>query len=642
MKHWLCIAAVAGLLAGPASAQDVERITEGNLVMENIPDIPPQVRERLQQYQNTRSAGFQDFAEAEGGILISTRFGETTQIHHVAAPGGMRRQLTFFDERVSGASYRPGTGGAFLYSRDTGGDEMFQGYLFDIATGISTRVTEAETRNGGFTWAKDGEWLAWYRALPGEADWDLHIADPDDPDTTRRLLMEGDGAMYPLEFSPDGRQLLVGRYYSIQHSDIYQLDIASGALTELNAGEDIAYGAVEYLPGGGSVIAVSDQFGEFRRITRIDLDSGDVTVLGPDHGWDVEGFDISPDGNLIAYTTNSGGLSELHFLSLDDQPAPASPELPVGLIGGLQFDDSGERLGLSFVAATAPADAWVLDLQDGALIQWTQSEVGGLDTGNFVSPELIEYETFDERMIPAFVFRPQGEGPHPVIVSIHGGPEAQYRPGFSSTFQYWINELGAAVIAPNVRGSSGYGNEYVALDNGFRREDSVRDIGALLDWIETQDDLDADRVIVYGGSYGGYMVLASLVHFNDRLAGGIDIVGISNFVTFLENTSGYRRDLRRAEYGDERDEDMRQHLEEISPANRAGDITSPLFIIQGANDPRVPASEAEQILAAVRDAGGDPWYLLALDEGHGFAKQSNQDFQREAETMFLREVLGVD
>lgn len=642
LKSVVMAAALAAIAASATTAQDVERITEGNLVMENIPAIPPEVRERLQQYQNTRAAAFQDFATGEGGILVSTRFAETTQIHHVAEPGGMRRQLTFFDERVSGASYRPDIGGAFLYARDTGGDEMYQGYLFDLASGGSVRVTEADTRNGGFTWSDDGEQLAWYRARPGEADWDIIIADPDAPDSTRRVLMEGEGAMRPLEFSPDGSRLLIGRYYSIQHSDLFLLDIATGALTQINPDVDVAYGGVAFEPDGASLIAVSDQFGEFRRITRIALDSGAVEAIGPDLGWDVVGLDLSPDGRLLAYTTNSGGVAELHFLTLDGSPAPAAPDLPVGQIGGLQFDESGDRLGLSFAAATAPADAWVYEIGSGELVQWTMSEVGGLDTARFVSPELVSFESFDERPIPAFVYRPQGDGPHPVIISIHGGPESQYRPSFSSTFQYWINELGAAVIAPNVRGSSGYGNEYVALDNGFRREDSVRDIGALLDWIATQDDLDPERVIVYGGSYGGYMVLASLVHYNDRLAGGIDIVGISNFVTFLENTSGYRQDLRRAEYGDERDEDMRQHLEEISPANRAGDITVPLFIIQGANDPRVPASEAEQILAAVRDAGGDPWYLLALDEGHGFAKQSNRDFQREAETMFLREVLGVD
>jgi len=265
--------------------------------------------------------------------------------------------------------------------------------------------------------------------------------------------------------------------------------------------------------------------------------------------------------------------------------------------------------------------------------------VGGLDTSTFRDAELVSFESFDGLEVPAFVFRATGDGPHPVLIYIHGGPESQFRPRFSSNFQFWANELGVTIIAPNVRGSSGYGSTYVGLDNGYNREDSVRDIGALLDWIQTQGDLDEDRVAVYGGSYGGYMVLASLTHYSDRLVGGIDAVGISNFVTFLENTQGYRQDLRRPEYGDERDPDMRAFLESISPLNHASDITVPLFIIQGANDPRVPASEAEQMLAAVRANGQDAWFLMAMDEGHGFRKKSNRDFQYQAIALFLERYL---
>ncbi|HCY56233.1 MAG TPA: S9 family peptidase, partial [Oceanicaulis sp.] len=259
---------------------------------------------------------------------------------------------------------------------------------------------------------------------------------------------------------------------------------------------------------------------------------------------------LSPDGSVIAYTTNEGGISEIYIINAATGESLPGPDLPVGLIGGITFSPDGNRIGFTHSSAASPGDAWVYDLVSGELVRWTQSEVGGLDTSRFSAPQLISFESFDGLEVPAFIHRPSGEGPHPVIVSIHGGPEAQARPGFSSTFQYWLQELGAAVVVPNVRGSAGYGNEYVNLDNVFLRENSVRDIGALLDWIATQPDLDENRVVVYGGSYGGYMVLASLVHYSDRLAGGINIVGISNFMTFLENTQDYRRDLRRVEYGD--------------------------------------------------------------------------------------------
>ena len=298
----------------------------------------------------------------------------------------------------------------------------------------------------------------------------------------------------------------------------------------------------------------------------------------------------------------------------------------------------------------SPSDTYVLELRNdpleyGKLTRWTSSEVGGLDTSRFASAELIEYPTFDEvdgepRMIPAWLYKPQGAtGELPVVVSIHGGPEGQARPGFSSTYQMWMDTLGVAVLVPNVRGSAGYGKTYLGLDNGFKREDSVKDIGALLDWIETQPDLDQDRVAVFGGSYGGYMVLASSVHYSDRLRAAVNIVGISNFVTFLENTQDYRRDLRRVEYGDERDPAMRAHLEKISPLNNVNKIDVPMFVVQGENDPRVPVTEADQIVKALRENGKPVWYMNALNEGHGYRRKENRDIYQQATVLFFREHL---
>ena len=640
MRKLIGLAAIAMMAINGTAMAQVERVVVGNLEMENIPDIPAEVSERLRTYQNVRGAGFQGFLP-DGGILISTRFAETSQIHRVDAPLGTRSQLTFYDEPIGGASVRPGDSGEFLFSRDRGGDEYFQLFLFDTDTGRTRQITEDTTRNGSASWSSDGEQIAWYRSTEGDPDWDILVADTDNPDN-RRVLVEGEGAVFPGDWADDGSKIAMIRYYSITHSDLFIVDTASGDVRELNADLDIAYAAHEFEPGGDSLLVVTDANSDFRRVVRMDVATGEMTPVTPDHGWDVQGMDLSPDGRTLAYVLNAGGVSQLRMMDVRTGDQLEAPDLPIGLIGGMQWDEAGERIGFTLNAATSPSDAWIYTLESQALTRWTMSEVGGLNTETFVEPELISFESFDGLEVPAFVYRPESDGPHPVIVSIHGGPESQYRPGFSSTFQYWLNELGAAVIAPNVRGSSGYGREYVMMDNVFNREDSVRDIGALLDWIETQPDLDSDRVVVFGGSYGGYMVLASLVHYSDRLAGGVNIVGISDFRTFLENTAGYRRDLRRAEYGDERDPDVAAFFEEISPARQAAEITAPLFIIQGLNDPRVPASEAEQILAAVRAAGGDPWYLLANDEGHGFRKKVNRDFQREAETMFFREVLGLD
>lgn len=636
-RVWAATAALLITVAAAAQeARPVERIERGNLVIEGIPEIPQAVSDRLQQYANTRSAYFSGFTE-DGGILIVTRFAETYQVHKVDEPLGMRRQLTFYDEPVQGTAVRNGERTAFVFGKDTGGDEFYQGWLFDLETGRTTSFTEDGTRNGAFAWRNDGAHVAWFRATTDSTDWDILTADPADPASVT-VALEGDGAMIPLDYADDGESLLVLKYISINRSQIYTLDLARGELDEIRPDAQVSWGGGEFLPDG-RVLTVSDEGSQFQRILIVDPRADEIEVLTPDLHWDVENLVLSPDGHTVAYTLNEGGTETLHFLDLQTGGSRDGPDLPAGLISSTDFDESGERLGFTFSSATSSGDAWVYDLRSGDLTQWTQSELGGINPEIFVEPRLVSYETFDGRDIPAWVYEPQGEGPHPVIVYIHGGPEGQYRPGFSSTFQYWVNELGAAVVAPNVRGSRGYGKDYLKLDNGMKRKDSVKDIGALLDWIAGQPDFDADRMVVYGGSYGGYMVLASAVDYSDRLAGAVDIVGISNFVTFLENTEDYRRNLRRREYGDERDPEMRAFLQRISPANNAQKITVPLFIIQGANDPRVPASESEQMLEAVRANETEAWYLLAKDEGHGFDKKSNQDYMREAVTVFLQKVL---
>ena len=366
--------------------------------------------------------------------------------------------------------------------------------------------------------------------------------------------------------------------------------------------------------------------------------------------WNVENFDLSPDGRRIAYAVNVDGASELHIIDLRLRSATRelpAPTLPTGVVGNFGWDGSGSRLGVTLNAATAPSDVYIYDVASRALRRWTESEVGGLDARTFVAPRLVRFPTFDSasggpREITAWVYEPRTPGPHAAIVNIHGGPESQARPTFSSTIQYWVNELNVAVVVPNVRGSSGYGRTFIDRDNGFRREDSVKDIGALLDWMGAQPrNFDMSKVIAYGGSYGGYMVYACMEMFPQRFAGAVDIVGISSFVTFLENTSGYRRDLRRMEYGDERDPQMRAHLFAISPLTNANRIARPVFIVTGFNDPRVPRTEAEQMLAALRRNNVEAWFMMAKDEGHGFAKKDNQEAQREAETLFFQKLIGT-
>jgi dipeptidyl aminopeptidase/acylaminoacyl peptidase len=629
------------LPAAPSLAQ-VERREVGNLVLENIPDISPEVARRMRQYTNFRSARFIGWHPDGQGLYVKTG----SQIHYVEQPGGSRQQLTFFNEPVGEAAVRPaGQPAGFLFLKDVGGSEFFQIFYFDLATGEYSVLTDGQYWKGGLVWSQGGDRFVYYSTARNGRDWDIYVADVEDPGASR-MVLEAEGPYYPMEWSPDDSRLLVRQQVSWTESYLYVVDLSSGEVIRLNpSDEKIAYGRdAAWSRDGLGVYYTSDENSEFQRLRYYDLASGQSTVLTGSVPWDVEALEVSHEGDAIAFVTNEDGIDRLHLRIIARWRTVPVPELPVGLIRELRFSPDDRQLGLTLNTPRTPSDTYTLDIGRRILTRWTYSEVGSLKTENFSVPELIHYPASAEpeaphRMIPALYYRPaRVEPPYPVIISIHGS-EDQARPSFSSTYQYWINELGVALLEPNVRGSTGYGKTYVQLDDGVNRERSVRDIGALLDWIEDQPELDKDRVAVYGSSYGGYMVLASMTHYNDRLKAGVEMAGISNFVTFLEKTQEYRRDSRRAEYGDERDPQIRDFLISISPVTNAHKITKPMFIAQGQNDPRVPASESEQIVAIIRENGGQVWYMLAKDEGHGFRKRSNSSFYRHAVVLFWEHYL---
>ncbi|RLG73140.1 MAG: S9 family peptidase [Methanobacteriota archaeon] len=626
--------------------QTPESVEKGNLVIEGISEIPKRIEERMLQYQNTRSAYIYDWLPSGEGMLISTRFGETRQVHWVKKPGGARHQITFFKEPVSGAAVCPDKDkNGFLFIKDVGGGENYQIFFFDLGSGKYEMLTDGSGRNTLGLWSNRGDRFVYSSTKRNGRDWDIYVADLENPGKPT-LLLQVEGYWRAVDWSPDDRKLLVLNYVSANESYYYILDLESGELEQINPNkEKISYWGARWSKDGRGVYLVSDEESEFHQLKYYDLERKEFTVLTGHIPWDVDEFELSPKGDLIAFVTNEDGISKLHLMDTKTREELGTPELPVGQVYGLEFSPDGEKLAMVINTPQTPGDIYVLNIKTNSLERWTYSEVGGLKTEDFVTPKLIHYPTFDmvgdkPRMIPAFYYKPdKGEPPYPVLIYIHGGPESQYVPYFWPTIQFYVKELGIAVIAPNVRGSSGYGKSYLKLDNGYKREDAVKDIGKLLDWIEQQPELDSERVAVMGGSYGGYMVLASMIHYNDRLRAGIEICGISNFVTFLENTEDYRKDLRRVEYGDERDPEMREFLERISPTTNAHKITKPMFIAQGLNDPRVPVSEAEQIVGAIRENGGVVWYLLAKDEGHGFRKKSNRDYYNNAVVLFLEEYL---
>jgi dipeptidyl aminopeptidase/acylaminoacyl peptidase len=644
----LALAFAAFALASPSASAQAARVEQGNRVSENLPEIPGGLLERLNRYQNTRGASVAGWLGNEC-ILISTRFAETAQAHRVCQPMGAREQLTFYPEPIAGLTPAPAEAWrqGFVFAKDRGGDEFSQLYWFDQASRTATLLSDGKrSQNGGTVLSGDGGLMAWTSTARNGTDRDVWLLDTRSG-KSRPLLTAG-GSWSALDFSPDGKRLLVSRYVSANESHPGEVDVASGDVRMFPVdGGKAAFGGFKYAGDGKAVYYVSDEpvagtASEFQTLRHHDPADGAPRELSGHIPWDVEGFTIAEDGRHLAFVTNEDGINRLHVLSLPAHRPVRLPDLPVALIGGIAFSPDGKRLAVTLNAANSPSDVHVIDLATAGLARWTRSEVGGLDTSGFAMPQLIRFPTFDEvegtpRTIPAFYYkpsRPAAGGKYPVVINIHGGPEGQAQPGFNPTTQFLLDELGVAVLVPNVRGSSGYGKTYLQLDNGMLREDSVKDIGALLDWIAGQPELDAGRVGVAGGSYGGYMVLAAMTHYPERIRAGVDVVGISHFGTFLQNTEDYRRDLRRAEYGDERDPAMHEFFERISPLNNAGRIAAPLFVAQGRNDPRVPYTEAEQIVAAVRGNGQPVWFLMFNDEGHGFRKKANRDYYTAAEMLF--------
>lgn len=615
-----------------------------NLVLDGVPAIPASIAEAVGRYTEFRSAGFSSWHPTRREMLISTRFGDVSQIHHVKMPGGARTQLTFFRERVGGGSFHPIKPDYFVFSKDVGGGEWFQNYRYDLATGDFTLLTDGKSRNSLGVWSKDGAKMAYNSTRRNGKDVDLYVIDPVDPKTDRLLAQVEGGGWFPSSWSPDGTKLLVVEYISVNESYLWLFDGQTGTktlLTPKGGKEQVSYGGVDFGPDGKGFYLTTDLNSEFQRLSYYDLVTKKFSVLTGHINWDLDNFDLSPKGDLVAFVSNEDGVGVLHLLDTKTGKELPKPKLPPGTVSGTRFHPQLGYLAFNLSSARSATDVYTLELGTGNVERWTYSETGGLRTDDFPEPELIKWKTFDGRMISGFLYNPPAKfhGKRPVIVAIHGGPEGQSRPGFQGRINYCLSEMGIALVYPNIRGSSGYGKTFLKLDNGLLRENSYKDIAALLDWIKTQPNLDGDRILVTGGSYGGHATLAVATHYSEKIRCAVDVVGMSNLVTFLERTESYRRDLRRVEYGDERDPKMRKYLETIAPMNKLENLKKPLFVVQGLNDPRVPASESAQIVAAMKKSNVPVWYLLANDEGHGFSKKKNQDFQFYSTIMFLQEFL---
>jgi dipeptidyl aminopeptidase/acylaminoacyl peptidase len=624
-------------------AQEATIAPPENIVADGVPKVAAAVGETAGRYSENRSAFPADWNPQRREMIIGTRFANTYQAHLVKVPGGARQQLTFYPEPVYGGSFHPNGGDYMVFAKDVGGGEWYQFFRYDFSSGESTLLTDGKSRNTSAQWSNGGDWIAYVSSRRNNEDMDLWAMNPADRKTDHLVIQLKGGGWEPQDWSPDDKKILLVEGISVNETYLWTVDPATGEKKELTprkTNEQVAYSNARFSKDGKGVYFTSDKDSEFQRLMYMDLESKQTRVLTAHIPWDLDEFALSWDGKKIAFVSNEEGLSAMHLLDTGTGKELPVPKLPVGLVSGLIWHRNGRDLAFGISSASSPGDAYSLDVTTGKLERWTSSETA-VKTDAFPEPELVRWKSFDGRMISGFLYRPPAKftGKRPVLIEIHGGPEGQSRPDFLGRNNYYLNELGIAVILPNVRGSTGYGKAFTKLDNGFLREGTYKDINALLDWIGTRPDMDGGRVAITGGSYGGHMTLAVSTFYSDRIRCSIDVVGPSNLVTFLEHTEAYRRDLRRVEYGDERDPKMREFLERIAPMNNVEKIKKPMMVVAGKNDPRVPVTESDQIVAALKNQGTPVWYVMAKDEGHGFQKKANADFQFYTTVEFLQEYL---
>ncbi len=626
------------------SANNDENVPGDNLIVEGIPKIPASLAETAGRYTRSRWATLSSWHPTKREMLIITQFGETAQLHYLKSPGSARTQLTFSSDEIVGGSIQPKTGSCFVFRKDKDGDQFYQIYRYDFSTGNVSLLTDGRSRNESPVWSNSGELLIYGSNRRNEKDMDLWVMNPADPKSNKMLAQLEGGFWIPFDWSPDDSKVLVYQHISVNKTNLWTIDTKTGTktlITPQEENENVAYWFGQFTKDGKGVYATTDRDSEFQRLAYIDLHTKRLTFVTDWVHADVDEFDLSPDGATLAFITNEDGLGRLHLLDTRTRQARSVPNLPVGVVYGVRWNPKGNELGYGFSSARYPDDVYSLNIQTKRMERWTFSESGGINTDEFNEAELIRWPSFDGRRVSGLLYRPPAKfsGKRPVIISLHGGPSTQTRPGFGGRNNYFLNELGIALIYPNYRGSSGYGKTFLQLDDGYKREDARKDMGALLDWIKTEPRLDASRVLVSGESYGGYLALTVAVNYGDRIRAAYSVSGISNLATYLEHSDAQVKELQRVEFGDERDPKMRAFLERIAPTNNTQKIKVPLLIVHGLTDSLVPPNESQQIVDAVKKNGVPVWHLAAKDEGHGFVKERNRLFQFYVSILFVKEYL---
>jgi dipeptidyl aminopeptidase/acylaminoacyl peptidase len=656
-RHLLFAGVIGAQLAGICA-----RAADAAVDTVNVPPVPADLEERVHAFLCGREARLLGWSP-QGALLIATRFGETEQLHLVRTPGGERRQLTFFRDPVRVAAFSPDPQhGALAFLRDVDGDENLQLFLMRAEDPAPRLLTDGKSQNLAPVWSNTGRALAFSTTARDGKSLDIDLVEPNSG-ALPRLLVASDGAAWtPLDWSPDDSELLVLKEVSSRESHLYLVDVDSGKKRELDAGSTVArsvgaapkrkaaaatalaaasISAARFARDGQGAYVITDRDAEFRQLWFVNFFTNQRTLVSGHHAGDVKRVAISRDGHYLAYVVEDGDADRIELVDLNSHQDLTPPHLPApGIVDALAFDPAGGRLAFDLAATASPRDAYVLDVATNRLEAWTESEAGTVDVSKFTVPRDALVPSFDRdgeraREIPTSVYEPAGPAAHPVVILLRGAAHAEFRPSFDPQIQFLAGE-GYAVIAPKLRGAAGFGKSYAALGMGRAREDAIKDLGAVIVWIRAQSGLDSNRVVVAGAdSYGGFLALAALAYYGDRLRGAIDAGGIADFVSLLADSSGYRQDRLRQEFGDERDADVRQYLRRIAPATNAERLVKPLFIAHGRHDGVVPASQSEQLFDRLRARDPAPWYWVATGDGSVLTRQSDREAYLGAVALFL-------
>lgn len=632
------------LISGIAAAQPAALTPGDNLIIKGIPPVPASILTSISAYSEFRQAASLSWIGATRELLICTRFGSAYQIHRISMPGGARSQLTFVPDGIAitqpadAIAAASPDGKSFVYVRDvSGGREQYQLFLYRLDTSETRSLTEGDAP----VWSPDGKWLAYISTRRTGKDADLYVMDPQRPDSSR-LVAEAKGSWRVVDWAPDGKALLALESISSAESRLWLVDVQSGSTREIRAAAGPSLTRAARFLSPTTIIASNDAGSEYLRLVQIDVTTAKTAVIAEPRG-DVDTLSLSPDKSRVAFVDLEDGAGVLRVHDLKLQRPITLKGLPEGSVLSVNWHPTSQEIAFDVNSSRHPRDVFSLDLATARVYRWTLGETNGVNAESLPDARIIHWKSEDGTSISGILYRPPQKfsGPRPVMINIHGGPADRERPRFLGFSNYFLNELGVALIYPNVRGSTGFGKSFLRADDGLNREAPVKDIGGLLDWIASQKDLDASRVMVTGASFGGYMTYAVAAAYPDRIRCAFAGSAISNLVTDLEHTAPERLADRRAEYGDERNPQLREFLQKIAPLSHASALGMPLFIAHGQNDRRVPVAEAEQMAAAVEKNGAPLWYLVAKDEGHGFGRKANTDFLFSAWALFVQTYLAT-